>query len=206
MIKKSESRKLILFETRFTPWFLFLAFVIFLFPQLSWAVDPSCLLQSPYVAPPYVPPPELVLKSKVHLIDNKDGTLTDSYTGLMWAQNDSYAELGRCLTYIESIEYVKNLRTGGHTDWRIPTITELSTIYDDTKEYIGSWNHDPNYPLALDEKFGDGAAYWYWSSDCGTTLITQCCAKTLYFVTGLVHVRRFELCNNGGVRAVRNLR
>ena len=66
-----------------------------------------------------------------------------------------------------------------------------------------AWDHDPEYPLALDSKFADGAAYWYWSSNCGTTELTQCCAKTLYFPTGIIGMRRFELCNNGGVRAVR---
>ncbi|MFQ5443663.1 MAG: DUF1566 domain-containing protein, partial [Nitrospinales bacterium] len=180
--------------------------LLMIFPQPSWALDPSCLPTPPYEAPQYIPPPEKHRESKVHLKDNKDGTLTELVTGLMWAKNDSYAELGRCLNYTESLEYVNKLQTGGYKDWRIPTIAELATIYDETKENTGSWNHDPEYPLALDEKFGDGAAYWYWSSDCGKTELSQCCAKTLYFVNGLVRLRQYKLCNNGGVRAVRNVR
>jgi hypothetical protein len=177
--------------------------VVFVSTCSVLAEEMPCRLDPPFEAPAYVDPPK---KSslKSHLQDNRDGTITDSATGLMWTQKDSYADLNKCLTYAESLKYVDELKTGGYDDWRIPTIKELSSIYDDTQENVMAWDHDPEYPLALDSKFADGAAYWYWSIDCGTTELTQCCAKTLYFATGIIDMRRFELCNNGGVRAVRN--
>jgi len=184
-------------------WSLALALVlIFISSSSAIGEEIPCRQAPPYEAPEYVDPPKL-LASKSHLKDNGDGTLTDSATGLMWTQKDSYADLNKCLTYAESRKYVEDLKTGGHEDWRIPTIKELSSIYNDTHENVMAWDHDPEYPLALDSKFADGAAYWYWSIDCGTTEMTQCCAKTLYFATGIIEMRRFELCNNGGVRAVR---
>jgi len=161
-----------------------------------------CRPDPPYEAPRYVDPPKLP-SSKSHLQENGDGTLTDPDTGMMWAQKDSYADLGKCLTYTESLKYVENLKTGGYNDWRIPSIKELSSIYNDTYENVMAWDHDPEYPLALDSKFADGAAYWYWSIDTGATSLMKHCAKTLYFATGIIEMRRFELCNNGGVRAVR---
>ncbi len=174
-------------------------------PAPAAAVDPSCKLEEPYAAPQYVPPPIESRESKIRLRDNGDGTLTDLDTRLMWAQKDSYADLGRCLTFSESLAYVAGLKTGNHGDWRIPSVKELATLYDDTQANVMAWDHNPDNPLALDKKFADGAAYWYWSSDCGTTELTECCAKTVYFVNGDVHLRRFEICNNGGVRAVRTL-
>jgi hypothetical protein len=179
--------------------------LIFISSNSATAEEIPCRLSPPYEAPEYVDPPRLP-PSKSRLQDNGNGTLTDSGTGMMWAQKDSYADLGKCLTYTESLKYVEKLKTGGYDDWRIPTIKELSSIYDDTQENVIAWDHDPEYPLALDSKFADGAAYWYWSIDCGTTELTQCCAKTLYFATGIIEMRRFELCNNGGVRAVRDAR
>ena len=165
--------------------------------------EKGCEFRPPYEAPPYVPPEKEAPAKKGELSDNQDGTLTDRTTGLMWVQKDSFADLGRCLTWTDARDYIQNLRTGGHTDWRMPTIQELTTIYDPTQENVMAWDKNPDYPLALDSKFADGAAYWYWSSDCGTTPLTECCGKTLYFVNGLVNMRRFEICNNGGVRAVR---
>lgn len=174
-------------------------------PHSSFAKDPVCEIKPPYTAPPYIPPMAETPESRLRLEDNGDGTITDPDSRLMWAKADSYADLGKCLNYYDAKDYVKNLKTSGHADWRIPTIQELTTIYDPTKENVMAWDHNPDYPLALDEKFADGAAYWYWSADCGETELTQCCARSFYFVKGLVNLRHFDLCNNGGVRAVRNL-
>ncbi|UCD10979.1 MAG: DUF1566 domain-containing protein [Nitrospinaceae bacterium] len=182
-----------------------LLILIGFFSAPASALDPSCKLEEPYEAPKFVPPPLEPRESKTHLIDNGDGTLSDPDTGLMWAQKDSHADLKRCLNYPESLDYVNGLKTGSHSDWRIPTVKELATLYDDTQANVLAWDQNPDYPLALDKKFAAGAAYWYWSSDCGTTELTECCAKTVYFVNGQVHLRRFEICNSGGVRAVRNL-
>lgn len=178
--------------------------LIFISSSSAIGEEIPCRLDPPYEAPKYVDPPK-VPASESQLKDNGDGTITDPATGLMWTQKDSYADLNKCLTYTESRKYVEGLKAGGHEDWRIPTIKELSSIYNDTYENVMAWDHDPEYPLALDSKFADGAAYWYWSIDCGTTEMTQCCAKTLYFATGIIEMRRFELCNNGGVRAVRTI-
>jgi uncharacterized protein DUF1566 len=161
--------------------------------------------RTPYVSPPYVaplPPPI----SRIHLIDNGDGTISAPGTGLMWAQKDSYADLGRCLDWYQASKYVKNLRAGGHTDWRLPTINELLSIYDITQENPMSWDHDPGNPLRLDEKFADGAAYLYWSSYEMDSKSTDCCGKSLYFVNGTPTLHRFTMCLNSGVRAVRKMR
>ena len=176
-------------------------------PKPSWAEKPfSCTPEPPYDAPQYVEPTVKPEVSKLRLIDNKDGTITDPDSGLLWTKKDSYADLGKCLTWQESMEYVEKLNTGNYTGWRMPTMKELATLYDPTKENNMAWDHNPEYPLALDEKFADGSAYWFWSSDCGIVAEEKCCAKTLYFVKGLIHMRNTEQCNNGGVRAVRTLK
>lgn len=165
-----------------------------------------CTPSPPYEAPQYKEPliePEI---SQLHLIENEDETITDPDSGLQWAQKDSYADLGKCLTWQESVQYVEKLETGSFSDWRMPTIDELSTLYDPTKENIMAWDHNPEFPLALDEKFADGSAYWFWSSEDIFAEKERGCAKTLYFVKGFIHFRGLNQCNNGGVRAVRLLR
>ena len=158
----------------------------------------------PYVAPPYVepPPPE----SKVHLVDNGDGTISSPDTGLMWTKKDSHADLGKCLTWHESDEYVRQLKTGGYSDWRMPSLEEIFSIYDNTKDTLIGWDHDEEYRMRISEKFSDGAAYWVWTSEVSKTNLTDCCAFSFYFVKGMAHVRRFSMCSGGGVRAARDIR
>lgn len=166
----------------------------------------SCVPKPPYIAPQFIEPKKKPEVSKLYLIDNKNGTITDPDSGLLWTQKDSYADLGKCLNWKESVDYVENLDTANFTDWRIPTLKELTTLYDPTKENNMAWDHNPEYPLPLDEKFADGSAYWLWTSDCETLEQKKCCAKTLYFVKGHIHLRNLDHCNNGGVRAVINLK
>ncbi len=156
----------------------------------------------PFEAPQYVPPPPP--PPKVILTNNNDGTITDNH-GLMWTQKDSYADLGQCLNWYESEEYVKNLKTGGYSDWRMPTVIELYGIYDDTIENVLAWDHDSNNPLHLSKQFSKGSAYWYWTGERPETDLTDCCAYTYYFVKGFSNIRRLSSCANGGVRAVRKV-
>ena len=160
--------------------------------------------REPYEAPAWVtpPPPE----SRVHLKDNGDETLTETKTNLMWAKKDSYADLGKCLNWYQAKVYVKNLTTGGHTDWRLPKVFEYGMIYDNTKQNIMAWDHDPAQPLALSEQFADGAAYWYWSAEFSDNDLADCCSRVAYFVTGRAFWRNLSNCINGGVRAVRDLK
>ena len=199
---------MILFRQYTRPFFSFRATLLQLtmisgllfFPSLTMA-DPKDYIHEPYVAPPYEPPPPPI--SKVHLTDPVNGTVTDQ-DGLMWTVKDSYADLGHCLNWYQSYDYVKNLKTGGHTNWRIPTSYEMYGIYDDTIENVLAWDHDPENPLHLSTRFAEGAAYWYWSGDKEDTDLTDCCAPAFYFVKGISNVRRLTDCMNGGVRAVRN--
>ena len=187
----------------FLVWRLAVIFGLLFFPPSIFADVSNYIHDKPFEAPQYVPPPPP--QSKVHLTDNQDGTLTDQQ-GLMWTAKDSYADLGQCLSWYQSYDYVKNLKTGGHNDWRMPTTMELYGIYDDTIENVMAWDHDPENPLHLDKQFADGAAYWYWSGEKEDTDLADCCAPAFYFVKGFSNVRVLSMCTNGGVRAVRNAR
>lgn len=175
----------------------------FVFLIGAGVVTPCFAEREPFVAPQYVPPPPP--KSDLVLVDNGDGTVTAPDYKLMWSQTDSYAVLGKCLTWNESAEYVKNLKTGGFKDWRLPALEELGVIFDNTQENNLAWDHDPKHLMALNKMFADGAAYWYWSNDYDKTDLADCCARSLYFVTGVVHTRRLSSCDGGGVRAVRDI-
>ena len=67
-------------------------------------------------------------------IDNGDGTVTDTQTGLMWAKDSSPGNI----SWQDAEMYCKTPAIAGYkySDWRMPTIEELKTLYTkDSKGY-----------------------------------------------------------------------
>jgi len=87
-------------------------------------------------------------------IDNGDGTVSDTSTGLMWMQTDSE----ETLNWEEALSYCENLEAGGYSDWRLPDVKELQSIVD----------YDGSYP-AIDQdffactEFDDNENYYFWT-------------------------------------------
>jgi TIR domain/Protein of unknown function (DUF1566) len=55
-----------------------------------------------------------------------EGVYLDPKTKLMWTIEDN----GRYVNWHEASEYARQLRLGGYSDWRLPTIEELKQLYD----------------------------------------------------------------------------
>jgi hypothetical protein len=58
-----------------------------------------------------------------------DGTALDTKTNLMWAGKDN----GSDINWQDAKSYCENYRGGNYTDWRMPTLNELSSLYDRCK-------------------------------------------------------------------------
>ena len=103
-----------------------------------------------------------------HFIDNGDGTVTDTKTGLMWTK----ATVARGKTYKQGEALCKKLDVGGHKDWRYPTDVEEFGLADRSR-----------YSPAIDtDMFPDTANKLYWTS-------TECmwapsCVWVVYFDLG----------------------
>lgn len=69
-------------------------------------------------------------------VDNGNGTVTDSKTGLMWVAKDN----GIPINWPDAVEYCKKLSTGGHSDWRMPTLTELQSLYYPNKRNVNGYH------------------------------------------------------------------
>ncbi len=82
--------------------------------------------------------------------DNKDGTVTDNSTGLIWQQSaDETLRL-----HIEAQGYCDNLIIDQYTEWRIPNLRELYSILDSSLNFLSS---DEGF-------FFDSSSFGYWSS------------------------------------------
>lgn len=100
-------------------------------------------------------------------VDNGDGTITDTKTGLMWCQKDSFAETGQFMDWDQARAYMAKLHTGGYDDWRIPTIEQYKTIYDPSCSIDSCMSPKTGEitTLQLSPIFAKGASLWCWSSD-----------------------------------------
>jgi len=65
-------------------------------------------------------------------IDNKDETITDTTTGLMWQKGENER-----MSWYKSLETAQNMDLAGYTDWRMPNIKELNTILN--LNYDNNW-------------------------------------------------------------------
>ena len=80
---------------------------------------------------------------------NGKNMVKDSATELIWAQE---FESGK--TWQQAINYCYDLNYGGHTNWRLPSPTELTTIT----------NLDAYDPAIDTTAFPDVSINWFWSS------------------------------------------
>jgi len=81
-------------------------------------------------------------------VDNRDKTVTDSCTGLVWQKGTAPG----VYTWQQALKYCEALTLAGQDDWRLPNIRELRSIVD----------HGRSEP-AIDPIFG-AVSNWYWSS------------------------------------------
>lgn len=148
------------------------------------------------VAPP--PKKEEKRSSDGRYIDHENGTITDTTTNLMWTKKDSWSDTGGCRSWNASKTYVSGLSTGGHSDWRMPTIQELQGIYEKSKKNTSGWK---GKAVDLDPIFSKGGAASYWSSE--TAGPGSCCALFVFFYFEGVEKSERDFCYDLGVRAVR---
>jgi TIR domain/Protein of unknown function (DUF1566) len=73
------------------------------------------------------------------------GVYLDPETGLMWTMEDN----GSDINCPQAIEYARQLRLGGYSDWRLPTIDELEKLYDPR----GGSKYNIRKPFRLTEGF-----------------------------------------------------
>jgi hypothetical protein len=100
-----------------------------------------------------------IIQAEERFVDNDDGTVTDMQTGLMWAKRCSPGDL----SWQDAEAYCKMPAIAGYkyTDWRMPTIEELKTLYIKDAE---GYETDCGLKIRVDPIF-ELTCTWLWSSD-----------------------------------------
>jgi hypothetical protein len=100
---------------------------------------------------------------KNQFVNNEDGTVTDVKTGLMWMY--SYENKEKISDVKENIATLNREKFKGFSDWRIPTLEELSSLVEN-KPNAKLENGRQSY---INKIFDSKKYCWYlWSSDIGT--------------------------------------
>jgi hypothetical protein len=90
--------------------------------------------------------------------DNGDGTVTDTWTGLMWQQGDDQNDDGGRV-WEDALAYCEALDLAKHQDWRLPNYRELASLVDYSR-----------YNPSIDPLFFECRSGGYWS---GSTYINS---------------------------------
>jgi len=133
---------------------------------LAWVLGLSCVAAEPNQGDRFVA--------------SGEDTVFDTKTGLMWAAKDN----GVDTNWDAAKSYCEEYSAGGHTNWRLPTVKELSTIYDS----ISQKQFKTVTPITL-------SACCPWSSD-----VQRKRARTIFFMSG--EINKFPKKLSSGFRAL----
>ncbi|MFN7989645.1 MAG: DUF1566 domain-containing protein [Thermoanaerobaculia bacterium] len=104
-------------------------------------------------------------------VDDGDGTVTDSASGLMWTRADS----GSAMTWQEALAFADAKNASGflgHSDWRLPNAKELQSLlaYSRSPDTTSSAAIDPVFSAtAITNEGGQADFPWYWASTTHAT-------------------------------------
>jgi hypothetical protein len=141
------------------------------------------------------------LFSTNNFINNGDGTITDTSTGLMWELKDSKDKMpnyenphdaDNIYSWKDALSLCENLSLAGYNNWRLPDINELQSIVDYSR-----------YAPAIDPVFSNTVSSYfsseYWSSTTDTSNPYRAWRVDFYYG----HVLSDDKSSGYYVRAVR---
>jgi Protein of unknown function (DUF1566)/EF hand len=154
---------------------------------------------------------------KNDFVENRDGTVTDRATGLMWMQVDSGALKAGAkkdgkLNWEQALQWAENLKFGGHSDWRLPDAKELQSIIDYSRSPATTQSAAIDKAFKVTEIVDEGGKKnypFYWTSSTHASLFSGSSADYLCFgeALGWMRSRRtgeYELLDVHGAGAQRS--
>ncbi|KJU85003.1 secreted protein containing DUF1566 [Candidatus Magnetobacterium bavaricum] len=111
--------------------------------------------------------------------DNRDQTMTDNLTGLVWTKDAGTPTVGNCvggsMDWQAALDYVACLNAAnylGQSDWRLPNINELESVVNAGQTNPATWLNAQGFINAQSEDpsiLWQSFKYGYWSSTTYTS-------------------------------------
>lgn len=98
-------------------------------------------------------------------VDNEDGTVTDTATGLMWPKNGWRLDLLSALPWEKAIEKIAGYRLAGHNDWRLPTLQEWLSLIDEKNRNPALVTPNPFVNIISHMPYWSATEYTYRKND-----------------------------------------
>jgi len=133
-------------------------------------------------------------------IDNGDGTVTDTETGLMWKQTDGFQDESFFHTWMKAYDYIRELNNSkfsGYIDWRMPNVEEAESLYDAD---ISIRDCD-RFDIFIDPAFSPGGGYTTWTNE----MRPHNGAVIFYYRYGHANINNRDDPSKDSIRAVRTV-
>ncbi len=108
-----------------------------------------------------------------------ENIVIDKSSSLMW-QDEKIVKIQK-KTWTEAISYCENLNLGNHSDWRLPNVNELLSIFDFEQEQYNLTHPIFKYSLAQlywsNTSFDEDNA-WYLNFNSGISVTKSTVSKT----------------------------
>ncbi len=102
-------------------------------------------------------------EKKSRFLKDGEDAIYDSVSSLTWTAKDSWLALNKEVSWDEAKAWIDELNKeefGGHSDWRMPTINEALSLFDQDKLNKDSKGAD----IHMDSTFPPGACNCTWTS------------------------------------------
>ncbi|MCC7385740.1 MAG: DUF1566 domain-containing protein [Deltaproteobacteria bacterium] len=87
--------------------------------------------------------------------------VNDNFTGLSWQRGFS----SPTLTWLSALDHCQALSLGGFSDWRLPSLKELNTLFDDERSSPAiDGSAFPGTPFADTDYFWSSSPHYYYDS------------------------------------------
>ncbi len=133
-------------------------------------------------------------------VDNGDGTVTDTESGLMWKQTDGFQDESIFHHWMKAYDYIRelnNVKFAGYLDWRMPNLEEAESLYDENT----SIRDCDRFDIFIDPAFSPGGGYTTWTRD----LRPHFGAVIFYYRYGHANVNNRDDPSKDSIRAVRTV-